>query len=132
MGRSPLVDSSSKTNRWVELLQLETVPVYSAPSRAGPKSRKFKRAEIDKMHAENFLECAQIEQTAPKVFGSKKAGTLQLCVNFCRLNAVTQQDFYQLPRMDEWKDWLGDTANFSTLDADGGYWQIENDYGSEG
>lgn len=45
----------------IELFQPDTAPVHSAPYEAGPKQRKFKKAEINKMLTENIMESAQTE-----------------------------------------------------------------------
>lgn len=52
-------------------------------------------------------------------------GSLWFCVDYRRLNAVTERDSYPIPRKDECMDFLGKARIFSTLDAISGYWQIE-------
>ena len=57
----------------------------------------------------------------------KKDNTLRFCVDYRKLNKVTQGDSYPLPRMDECIDSLGDATIFTTLDCSSGYWQVEID-----
>jgi Reverse transcriptase (RNA-dependent DNA polymerase) len=54
----------------------------------------------------------------------KPDGSLQFCVDYRRLSAVTIRDSYSLPRMDECIEYLGDACVFTTLDCNSGYWQI--------
>jgi hypothetical protein len=54
----------------------------------------------------------------------KPDGSLQLCVDYRRLSALTIRDSYSLPRMDECIDYLGDACVFTTLDCNSGYWKI--------
>ena len=54
----------------------------------------------------------------------KKNGSLCFCVDYQRLNAVTQKDVLPLPRIDDLLDRLAEKTIFSTLDAKSGYWQI--------
>lgn len=44
-----------------ELFQPSTAPVHSAAYHAGPGTREFEKAKIDKMLAENLIEPAQTE-----------------------------------------------------------------------
>ena len=52
----------------------------------------------------------------------KKDGSLQFCINFCRLNAQTKKDAYPLPRMQE--SMVG-VRYFSCTDLKSGFWQVK-------
>lgn len=55
----------------------------------------------------------------------KKDGTLRICVDYRKLNALTIRDSYPIPHMEECINSLGDATMFSTLDATSGFWQAE-------
>lgn len=60
----------------------------------------------------------------------KKDGTTRLCVDYRRLNSLTQPGVYPLPRLDDSLDRLHGARFFSTLHLLSGYMQvglIEND-----
>ena len=60
----------------------------------------------------------------PIVLVKKKDSTLRLCVDYRRLNAVSQTDAYPMPRIDELIDRLGDAKFITTLHLSRGYWQV--------
>ena len=62
--------------------------------------------------------------SSPIVMVQKKDGSWRFCVDYRKVNAVTRQDAYPLPRIDA--SWTG-SAYFTTLDLASGYWQVELD-----
>ena len=52
---------------------------------------------------------------------TKKDGSTGFCIDYRRLNAVTKQDVFPLPRIDDSLDMLVNTKYFSTLDLVAGY-----------
>ncbi len=57
----------------------------------------------------------------------KKSGAWRFCVDYRKLNHVTQKDAYPLPRIEDTLDVLTYMRLFSTLDLKSGYWQVELD-----
>ena len=76
------------------------------------------------MLRDGVIERSKPHWASPVVLAAKKDGTLRLCVDYRRLNAVTIRDSYPIPRMDECIDSLGEATVFTTLDCNSGYWQI--------
>ena len=73
------------------------------------------------------IEPATSQWASPVVLVPKKDNTLLFCVDYRKLNTVTQRDSYPLPRMDDFIDFLTDVTIFTTLDCNSGYWQFEID-----
>ena len=79
--------------------------------------------------ATDMLAGGQIEPidspwSTPVVLVTKKDGGTRLCVDYHRLNIVTVNDTYPLPRIDDTLDMLAGRQWFSTLDLASGYWQV--------
>jgi Reverse transcriptase (RNA-dependent DNA polymerase) len=73
----------------------------------------------------DVIEPASGPWSAPVVLVPKPDGTIRFCIDYRKLNAVTQNDSYALPRIDDCLDSLGEARYFTTLDANCGYWQID-------
>ena len=61
------------------------------------------------------------------VLVTKKEGSWRLCINYRRLNNITDQDDYPLSRIDESLDALAGSRYSSTIDLTSGYWQAPLD-----
>jgi hypothetical protein len=49
---------------------------------------------------------------------------MRFCIDYRKLNSITERYIYPLPLMEDCLDSLGDAKVFSTLDSNSGYWQI--------
>ena len=76
------------------------------------------------MEQAGTIERSASEWAAPIVLVKKKDSTLRLCVDYRRLNAVSQTDAYPMPWIDELIDRLGDAKYITTLDLSHGFWQV--------
>ena len=47
-----------------------------------------------------------------------------MCVDYRRLNSISEADAYLMPRIDELLDKLGNAKYITTLDLTRGYWQV--------
>ena len=55
---------------------------------------------------------------------NQKDGSLRLCADYQRLNAISQTNAYPTPRVDDLIDHLGQAQFLSILDLTHGYWQV--------
>jgi len=83
-------------------------------------------------HVQNMLEHDVIEPTASPwcsnvVMVHKQDGTMRLCIDYCKLNALTTKDKFSLPKIDSCLDTLNSCEFFSSCDLHWGYWQTEID-----
>ena len=76
------------------------------------------------MLANGIASPSQSQWSSPIVLAKKKDGTLRFCVDYRKLNKVTDRDSYPLPRMRDLFDKLSGAKYFTLLDLASGYWQI--------
>ena len=80
--------------------------------------------EIKLMLKQGIIEPASCEWASLIVIIKKKDDTICLCVDYQRLNAMTQFDVYLMPRKDDILDQMGQARYITTLDLAKGYWQV--------
>ena len=101
-----------------------TTPVRQAARRLGPDREAEVERQVQDLHSRGLIEPANGGWSSPVVLVRKKDDTWRFCVDYRRLNSVTRQDAFPLPRIDESLDALAGSRFFSTLDLLSGYWQV--------
>ena len=102
-----------------------TPPIRQSPRRAPPIQKEAIRNLLDKMLSKDIIKRSKSPWASPVVLVKKKDGSIRFCVDYRKLNAVTEKDAYPLPRIDDTLDTLSGSQWFSTLDLLSGYWQVE-------
>lgn len=80
--------------------------------------------ELREMQESGIIEPSTSEWSSPIVLVEQKDGMLRMCVDYRRLNSVSQADTYPMPRTDELIDRLGKAKYITTIDLTRGYWQV--------
>ena len=86
--------------------------------------------ELDEMLALKVVEPSTSGWSSPVLLVKKKDGTYRFCVDFRRLNAVTDRDSYPLPYVTATLDKLRNARYLSSLDIKSAFWQVPMDDGS--
>ena len=82
---------------------------------------------IEEMSNKSIIQGSNSLWSQPLVIITKKDGSPRFCVDFRKLNNITKQQIFPMPRIDEVLDSLGDACYYTTLDLASGYWQIPTD-----
>lgn len=88
--------------------------------------------QIKELEKEGIIEKAHEGWASPTVLAPKKDGYTRLCVDYQKLNMVTEKDAYPLPRISDMIATLAGSTCFSSLDLQSGYHQIsvKEEFGS--
>ena len=66
--------------------------------------------------AKRFIQHSTSSTSISILFVNKKDGSLQLCINYHRLNQLTKKNWYPLPLIGEALDWLSGAKIYTKLD----------------
>jgi hypothetical protein len=83
------------------------------------------REELDGMQRSGVMEESDNPWSFPIILVRKKYGKPSFCLDYKKLNDVTQEDCFPLPRIDDTVDTLAGGIWFFTLNLKSGYWQVD-------
>lgn len=117
LGRTNLVQHKIHTG--------DHCPIKQRPRRAPLGQEDVIQRELDSMLEQGVITPSNSPWASPVVLVKKKDGSVRFCIDYRRLNDITEKDAYPLPRVDDNLDALAGARLFSTLDLASGYWQVE-------
>jgi hypothetical protein len=115
-GRTALVEFGLK--------MVDDRPVQRKPYPLPHAKRQVVREEIEQMIALGVIEPADSPYSSPVVLVQKKDGTHRFCVDYRKLNQVTEFQIEMLPDPEHIFASVSKAKYFSKLDLSKGYWQI--------
>ena len=113
--------SAGRTHAAEYCIRTKAAPVRLPPYRLPHAYRDTVRKELEEMEKDGIIERSGSEWAFPIIL---EDGTLRMCVDYRRLNAVAEADAYPMPRVDDLIDSLGKAKFVTTLDLSRGYWQV--------
>lgn len=93
-------------------------PIRQRPYRVPQQLVTQLRQEIEAMLELGVIEPSTSEWSSPVVIVFKKDGSLRICIDFRKLNSISEFDAYPMPRIDD----LSQVHHHSDLCK--GYWQV--------
>lgn len=108
-------------------IQTSGLPIRQPMRRLPVALKTTVDSQVETMLQQKIIQPSCSPWSSPVVMVKKKNGEWRFCVDFRKLNLVTHQDAYPLPRIDATLDLLAGSTLFTTLDLASGYWQVELD-----
>ncbi|KAK7938780.1 hypothetical protein WMY93_002106 [Mugilogobius chulae] len=99
-------------------------PIRQRPYRVPQQLVGKLHDEIQEMLRLGVIEPSNSEWSSPVVIVFKKDGSLRICIDFRKLNSVSEFDAYPMPRIDDLLEKIGAAKYITTLDLCKGYWQV--------
>jgi hypothetical protein len=90
-----------------------------------PKELAELKNQLQELLDKGYIRPSSSPWGSPVLFVKKNDGSLQMCVDYRPLNAVTIKNKYPLPRIDVLFDQLASANVFSKIDLQSGYHQIK-------
>ena len=112
-------------------LKANALPPFGPLYNLSEKELTTLKDYIDKNLANGFIVRSKSPAGAPILFVKKSDGSLRLCVDYRRLNAITVKNKYPIPLVSEILDRLKKAKRFTKLDLRGAYNLIRIKQGDE-
>ena len=101
-------------------------PVSTPPNRQTPKMRAELDRQLEEMQRHGIIEESTSPWHSPVVMVKKPNNEWRFCMDYRKLNAVTEIMSFPIPHMSDVFDTLAESKAeiFSTLDLRSGFWQV--------
>ena len=100
-------------------------PIASGPHRVPDRLKEGVRLEVAKLVEMGVVEESTSPWASPIVPVPKDDGSIRLCIDYRRLNGVSQADPYYMATLEEILERVGSSKCISKLDLSKGFYQIE-------
>ncbi|CDS42017.1 RNA directed DNA polymerase reverse transcriptase [Echinococcus multilocularis] len=102
----------------------EARPIWQPPRRIPPPLLEEVNRLVEEMLRDEVIKPSKSPWASPIALVKKNDGSLRLCIDCRKLNAVTKKDAFPLPHINDSLDSLHGSQWFSTLGLKSGYWQM--------
>jgi len=103
----------------------EHKPIHQHPYNTPAHFRTSIDQEIDWLLQKGFIQPSTSPWASPIVAVRKPDGSARLCVDFKKVNAITQDQPFYMPRVEEVLEGVGRSTYISKLDLSKGYYQVK-------
>ena len=100
------------------------MPIRSLPYAISPKKLEGVRKEISSLLEKGIIVPSTSQWSSPIVPPIKPDGSIRLCVDFRKLNAIIQPDHYCMPLVEELIARVGEAKYLSKMDLSKGFYQV--------
>jgi len=99
-------------------------PIKQPPRRPALAARQEEDQQLDEMLAAGIIEPSFSPWSSPVCMVRKRDDTFRFCIDYRRLNNVTEKDAFPVPHVKDTLDSFHGARYFATIDLLSGYWQI--------
>ena len=118
-------DPLGKVNLWTHKIDTgEHPPIKQNPYRTSEAQKLQIQECVNEMMEKGVIIPCVSSWSSPVTLVPKKDGTIRFCIDYRKLNAITKDDLYPIPRLDEPLALMRGSKYFSVMDCDNCYWQI--------
>ncbi|CAB0040714.1 unnamed protein product [Trichogramma brassicae] len=110
-------------NATYEIKILKNTPIKQRYRPRNPLMQAIIDTEVEKMTKQGVIEPSTSAWSSPIVLAKKKQGKYRFCIDFKKINEVSEKDAYPLPQIEAILNKLRG-AKISTIDLKNGYWQV--------
>ena len=103
----------------------EASPVYQRPYNTPASLRHSVDLEIDCLLEKGYIQPSSSPWASPMVTVRKADGSARLCVDFRKINDLTRQTPFYMPRVEKVLEGVGQATHISKLDLSKGYYQVQ-------
>ena len=103
----------------------DSPPIKQAPRRIPIGQREAVEKELTKLQEQGMIGPSDSPWSSPLCIVKKKDGSLRICVDYRKVNAVTKKLAYPLPRIDECLESLAGSQWYCSLDLQSSYHQVK-------
>ena len=103
----------------------DSPPIKQRAYRAPLLKRKIIDDEVDSMLKQGVIRPSKSNWSSPVTIQPKKDGTQRFCIDYRKLNSVTEEEIAVLPQLTDIFDSLSGAKVFTTIDLKSAYWQVK-------
>ena len=121
-------DNLGRIDVWTHKIETgDAPPVRQNPYRVSAKERQQIEDAVTDMLAKGVIVPNVSSWASPVTLVPKRDGSIRFCVDYRKLNAITKDDVYPIPHLEEPLALMKNSDRFSVMDCDNCYWQIVMD-----
>ena len=102
----------------------DATPIKQQSYRIPLAKREVVEKCVNEMLDDGIIRPSSSPWSFPVTLTPKRSGEIRFCIDYRKLNSVTQKDAHPLPHIQDVFDQLRGATVFSTLDLKSGYWQV--------
>lgn len=100
------------------------VAVRSRPYRMSPRQQAILKDEVERMLHLGVIVPCESEYSSPMIIVEAAGRDPRPCIDYRKLNAITRDQAYPIPNVEERVETVSGARYVSTLDLVRGYWQV--------